>query len=705
MRSIASKTALSLSIVLAFQSTAMGQERVNLLPEPQVLEIQEGQGFTMGSRLHLRHGPVDALEGEHLRVFQEAVASGWGVTILTPGPLTDQNPDLLFRRGEDLAPGAYTVEVGDSIVVDFADTKGLTHATATLLQLLPHDGATLPAMRIEDFPANPYRSFMVDLGRNPHGLLALKRTVDLAWYYKLDSVHLHLTDDQRFAFPSTAFPKLQQGDDHLGLADFRELEAYAVARGITLIPELEAPGHGSLLREHYPEVFGTTPTELATLPSARGGLKTLLREMMEVFRSTPHLHIGGDEAYGVPHEAQRDLINDLQAFLSGHDRTAVVWEGPGLGSGENKVDPAVIHLNWRTIEFPADAMLEAGYPVVNAAWDPLYIVDHYPRNNFTMAAPGHIYRTLELTRFKHFNPGIPTFAKPTVVEPNERLLGYCMPWWEGREQHYLPLITPRLIAMAAVAWREPEVRDVAWFERTARATEARRRLAFPTVQVRTSTRAVPSADVFHHELEVTLHPPDGHPGTLRFTLDGSAPTEASPAYEAPLRFRSSVDLRAEMFLRGEPQGMETRRRFTMVEPIPNLALGKPVSTSVAEGPIFCAARLTDGGIGNLDYFLGYPALPEPIHIIVDLEAVESVQQIRVHTYTTGTSYESFEVDLSTDGEIWTTVAVRRDAPENPAIPARFEFSPQQARYLRLRTFGHKGQVFDSFSRITEIEVH
>ncbi|MGB0953426.1 MAG: family 20 glycosylhydrolase, partial [Planctomycetota bacterium] len=419
-------------------SPTWGQQSPTILPEPQSITVLDQEGMLMPG--HLRADAPQDLPWaeEHLKAFGQALRVGYGQGLSFTSSESIDPPHLMVRVAKDLAPEAYRLALTDRIHVEIGGPKALAHATATLLQLWGPMGSRLPAVRIQDAPANPYRSLMVDLGRNPHSLTLMKETIDLLWFYKVDSLHLHLTDDQRFAFPSEAFPKLTSAETWT-IEQFHALEAYAVARGVTLIPELESPGHGTLLRKHYPEVFGTNPTELASLPSAREGLKTLLKEMMDVFQSTPYLHIGGDEAYGVPHHLQHDLANDLHAFLKQHGRTAMVWEGPPLGEGSQKIDTDVIHFNWRTIDFPADAMLAAGYPVIQASWDPLYVVDHYPRNNFTMAAPAHIYRTLSRGRFGHFNPHIPTFTDPIMLDSADpQILGYCMPWWEGRETYFLP---------------------------------------------------------------------------------------------------------------------------------------------------------------------------------------------------------------------------------------------------------------------------
>ena len=162
---------------------------------------------------------------------------------------------LSVSKSDGLATEAYELQVtNEQIRIEASTLKGLSHATATLLQLLGQNAETIPQLQIRDRPSVSYRSLLIDMGRNPHSAELLKETIDLAWFYKVDSLHLHLTDDQRFAFPSTAFPKLWDG--LISLEQFNELESYAVTRGVTLVPELEVPGHSTKLRQFYPEVFG-----------------------------------------------------------------------------------------------------------------------------------------------------------------------------------------------------------------------------------------------------------------------------------------------------------------------------------------------------------------------------------------------------------------------------------------------------------------
>ena len=703
IRILLTATFLALWMLSRFLGAEAVAEDLHIVPRPAEYSFEEGDSLKLPAII--KAAANDAKWNRHLEIF------GAYLSRLTQGRhrLGDAGePALSIQHDTQISDEAYSLEIAESqILITAGSLKGLTHATATLLQLVGENpDGVLPRIKINDAPKLSYRNFMIDMGRNPHSFELLQETIDLLWFYKIGSLHLHLTDDQRFAFPSSAYPKLW--DRKISLKQFKELESYAVDRGVTLIPELEVPGHSALLRKHYPEVFGRTPTELAKNETAIEGIKTLLDEMIDVFSSTPYIHIGGDEAFGVPEELQRNLINKLHDYLKSKGRQTVVWEGPSPGAGDNKVHTDVIHLNWRTINYPATEMLNDGYRVVNAAWDPLYIVDHYPRTNFTLTAPQHIYKTLKLTRFKHVNPGIPTFGKPVDVKPNDRLIGFCMPWWEGREKNFMQINVPRLISMAEVAWNPDINRDYDSFSRRAAKTEAARRAAFHPVAISASDLAVPQDGVFHDRTTIELTENSGNQSQIRYTIDGSVPDPDSPLYAAPFEISKDTIVRAGVFVDGKIVGHGSRRKFTAVvldEKVAerNLAFGKPVQSSVPSASPFSAARITDGGIGNLNFYLGYPAAPEPISITIDLQKTQQLNRIVVFAYTINGSFEKYSVELSKDGKLFTEVGSRLEKPEKPTPKVEHKFDAQDARYVRVRTHGNRGYVFDSFSKIIEIQ--
>lgn len=416
-----------------------------VVPQPRIQ--QQEQGVFRADQLR-----CDVVE---FRPQVEALRDGLKrLGQVASGDSAGRSAAIVFKRAAFDGAEQYKIVVGPKAMEVTAGTpRAMARATATLLQLVQLEAgqAAWPIGRVEDQPDLDFRCFMVDMGRNPHSPKVLRQIVDACWFYKVSYLQLHLSDDQLFSWPSRAFPKLLDERSGWTWDAFVELEAYSQARGVTIIPEIDVPGHSAILRQRYPEVFGKNPTELATLPEAQRGVERLLDEFLSVFRATPFVHVGGDEAYGVPGDAQRDFLNRLHRYLKTKGRRAIAWEGPQLGRGEHKVDTDVLHMNWRTINFPAQQMVEAGYEVVNAAWDPMYIVDHYPQTMFTAVPVQRCYEW-NLRKFAHVNHGMPTFAKPHVTKSDKRIVGFCMPWWEGREQNVLGLCVPRLAAVTSAAW-------------------------------------------------------------------------------------------------------------------------------------------------------------------------------------------------------------------------------------------------------------
>lgn len=336
--------------------------QAGLVPRPRQVVRGEGEVALVGG---VRAEPALASQAAALRGALERCGASFA---------EERGATVTLALDEAAGDGeAYRVTCrADGVVVSASTAAGVARGCATVLQLVEVvDGvASLPQVEIRDEPALGFRGFMVDMGRNPHGPEVLRQVVDACWFYKVNFLQLHLTDDQLFSWPSRAFPALLDERSGWTWDAFVELEAYARARGVAIIPEIDVPAHSTILRQRYPDVFGASPAELATRPEATAGMQTLLAELMEVFGSSPYVHIGGDEAYGVPQDDQRDFVNRLARFVKRQGRRAIAWEGPRLGEGEHKVDADVLHVNWRTTDFPAQQMLDAGYEVVHAAWGP-----------------------------------------------------------------------------------------------------------------------------------------------------------------------------------------------------------------------------------------------------------------------------------------------------------------------------------------------
>ncbi|MEM1448944.1 MAG: family 20 glycosylhydrolase [Planctomycetota bacterium] len=548
---------------------------------------------------------------------------------LVPAPADSKIPVLLVPP-----PGGLRSPSDEIRVLCNSDASAAWAVARLLREAEVEDGEVRWRMRRILASRYSYRAFMVDMGRNPHSPETLRKVCDMVWLYGGNVLHLHLTDDQIISWPSWVFPRLYSERAGWTWDDFVALEKYASVRGITIVPEIDVPGHSTILRREYPDVFGETPTDLARRPEAQAGVEALIDEMLSVFTSATHVHIGCDEAYGVPEELQRDFINRLDAFVNSRGRRTVVWEGPSLGEGDNKVDTDVLHVNWRTIEFPAQQMLDAGYQVVNAAWEPMYVVDHYPRTMFTAVSQRRCFEW-DPRRYGHINAGIPTFAEPHVTDTDEGIVGFCMPWWEGREENLFALCLPRFAAVAMRAWDWSQVSDEEKFE------------------------------AFRADYEGTL------PRVL--ALSGIELPELPMA---------------------DPATQEG-----------NLAFARPITVSAgASQPHFGPQRLTNGLTDRFDHFLGFPTVPEPLEIVVDLGEVQEVSRVVVHETAVGKSFEQYRVDLSTDGETFDEVGASVEGTRGEASFVEHAFDPRNARYVRIRTDGCQSLTFPSFSRLCEIEV-
>ena len=201
---------------------------------------------------------------------------------------------------------SYELEIGrDAIELRSATIWGVLHALTTISQLLDDAGA-LPVGRLVDRPRFSWRGLMLDVARHFITVEALKRTVESMAFYKLNVLHLHLSDDQAFRFPSAHYPKLAATESYTA-AELRDLVEFAADRGIRIVPELDMPGHVTSWLTAYPE-WGTEPTaetnrfgvHKAALNAADevvyGAIDELLGELSAIFPDQC-IHLGGDEVH------------------------------------------------------------------------------------------------------------------------------------------------------------------------------------------------------------------------------------------------------------------------------------------------------------------------------------------------------------------------------------------------------------------------
>ncbi|MBO9717415.1 MAG: family 20 glycosylhydrolase [Pseudoxanthomonas sp.] len=497
----------------------------------------------------------------------------------------------------DAGAESYLLEVTpDAVTVSAGHPAGLFYGAMTLLQLAQVDGAgavSLPAVRIDDAPRFSWRGFMLDSARHFWSVDEVKQVIDAMALHKLNTLHWHLTDDQGWRVEIKQYPKLAQvggcripaGDGGIDPAtgkprqycgfytqdQVREIVAYAAARHITIVPEVNVPGHATAAIAAYPEL-GTTDQPLA--PSSEWGVfpnlinteegtyrffENVIAELVPLFPGA-YFHIGGDEAVKDQWEAsprvqarmrevgaktememQSHLVARLEKFLAAHGKRMIGWdeilEGP--------LPPEATVMSWRGIEGGL-AAARKGHDVVMSPSSDLYL--DYLQTTSPNEPPGRP-ATIPLQQVYAFEP------VPAALEADKRqhILGLQANMWTEHTRTFNRLqhnIFPRLAAVAETGWTPQARKDYADFLRRLPAQlERYRRWGIGYAPTPFQVDATAEDDRKAGTAAVTLVNPLGY--EVRYTTDGSEPTATSTLYTAPVPVTLPVQLRAAAFADGK----------------------------------------------------------------------------------------------------------------------------------------------------------
>jgi hexosaminidase len=426
---------------------------------------------------------------------------------------------VLDRRLEVLGPEGYRLKVRpDRVEIRGGGPAGVFYGLQTLRQLLPPDAFrrskiakadwSVPALDIEDRPRFAWRGVHLDVARNFMPKESLLKLLDLMALHKLNTFHWHLTDDQGWRLEIKRYPKLTEigayrkdtmtvysppqytGKPHGGFYtqdDVREVVAYAAARHITVVPEIEMPGHATAAIAAYPELGNLgKPIEVGTKwgviedvfnaeDSTIVFLQNVLAEVLDLFPSK-FIHVGGDEVpkkqwkespamqakikrLGLKdeHELQSWFIRQMDTWLTAKGRRLIGWDEILEGG----LAPGATVMSWRGIE-GGIAAAKAGHDVVMTPTSHLYL-DYYQstdRAKEPHAIGGHV----PLDKVYGYEP-IPTELTP---DQGKHILGAQGNLWTEyiRDfKHVEYMLFPRVCALSEVVWSPREARDLSEFQR------------------------------------------------------------------------------------------------------------------------------------------------------------------------------------------------------------------------------------------------
>lgn len=340
---------------------------MDLIPKPTSLLIGDGRFvLTEETRIYVAPATVEVLAiGAYLA---ERLRPATGLTLpVEPvaGPPASGHIYLTLLEDGDAALGyqalgeeGYTLRSGpEGVTVAAHRPAGLFWGTQTFRQLLPagieagvHQVGpwAVPAVQVRDVPRFAWRGAMLDVGRHFFSVQDVKRYIDLLAYYKVNRFHLHLTEDQGWRIEIKTWPKLAEigGSTQVGggpggfytQEEYGEIARYAQSRYITVVPEIDMPGHTMAALASYPELSreGIMPSLYTGIDVGMSSLNThsaltykfvddVIRELA-IITPGPYIHIGGDEAHKTSDADYIPFMERVQEIVRNHGKIAVAWE-------------------------------------------------------------------------------------------------------------------------------------------------------------------------------------------------------------------------------------------------------------------------------------------------------------------------------------------------------------------------------------------
>ncbi len=709
-----------LSLILSVNSGTEAQtNNLPLIPYPERVKQLDGN-FILSSKTYIKNSNKKILD---YFLSQIKIFTGLQLEIKNE---SDSKSIIFFRIEKHFSvknKEAYSLSVTrKEIVITAPDEEGLFRGMQTLFQLIPasikaeHDGSpvNIPCCKILDEPKFKWRGLMLDCARHFMSVDFIKRYIDILAYYKFNVLHWHLTDDQGWRIEIKKYPKLTQigawrkepdGSTYGGYytqKDIKEIVAYAKSRFITVVPEIEMPGHCMASLAAYPENSCTGgPFEVpdtwgvfkdvycAGRDSTFYFLKNILNEVIKLFPGK-YIHIGGDEVpkdrwkacprcqariktLGLKNEdgLQSYFIKRISNYLNSKGKHVIGWDEILKGG----LAPGAIVESWQGTQGALDAAAQGHYVICSPASHTYLDAD--PEN-------------LDLRIAYSFNP----IPKDLPADEQKYILGgeACL-WTERAPQETVDRkLFPRLLALSEVFWSDPQ--DSNFDEFHSRVEMAYDDLNARGIQYGPETKAISfktSFDEVKKEFTVTIIP--GQKDLeIRYTEDGSEPDTLSSLYTSPIIINKTINLKVAAFRKNVYVGKEINLSFVFDKALnANLTLiNKYDERYRAGGPnaLIDGIRGTDNFRDGL--WQGYSG--EDFEGIIDLKKETEISKVSPRFLQDAGSWifmpKDVKVSLSKDGKnYFDEKTITNDVPQkNPDVVLKdftAEYKNQKARYIKV----------------------
>lgn len=756
--------------------TAEKEANYQVIPLPQEVSLTQENPFKLNENVLIAYPENNALLQRNAEFLSEYIQQATNYAPKTKAIAAGEQVKNAIVLGLDPSiankEGYVLTTTPEGINLNGQTENGVFYGIQTLRKSIPAEAkeATIliPAGEIKDEPRFSYRGMHLDVGRHFFPKEFMKKYIDLLALHNMNTFHWHLTDDQGWRIEIKKYPKLTeigsqrsrtvigrntQEYDNTPYGGFftqeeaKEIVKYAQERYITVIPEVDLPGHMLAALAAYPEM-GCTGGPYEVCP--RWGifedvlcigndqtmqfLEDVMSEIIEIFPSK-YVHIGGDEAprtrwekcpkcqarikteglkadknHTAEDRLQSYCMTRIEEFLNSKGRQIIGWDE----ILEGDVAPNATVMSWRGMEGGIKAA-QLGHDVIMTPTSFCYF-DYYQTAD-PKDEPLGIGGYVPIEKVYSLEP------VPAVLteEQSKHILGAQANLWTEyihSSEHVEYMVLPRMAALAEVQWTQPEKKDFKDFtKRLARLMKFYQRDGFNYAKHVFDLKVDFTPDVTKKAVVVTLSTIDDAP--IYYTLDGTEPTTASLKYTEPVSITETADFQA-VVIRPEGKSKVVNKKISF-----NKATYCPIELTFQPSEKYKfggAITLVDGMKGNDSYatgaWLGF--VGGNVEAIIDLGQESEIKQVATNAIVDMSAWimgsTGLVVSISDDNKEFREVAAK-DIPAETNIDKKgvenyeITFDPVKARYVKVvikrspaLPKGHAGEGKAAYMFIDEIEV-
>lgn len=756
--------------------TAEKEANYQVIPLPQEVSLTQENPFKLNENVLIAYPENNALLQRNAEFLSEYIQQATNYAPKTKAIAAGEQVKNAIVLGLDPSiankEGYVLTTTPEGININGQTENGVFYGIQTLRKSIPAEAkeATIliPAGEIKDEPRFSYRGMHLDVGRHFFPKEFMKKYIDLLALHNMNTFHWHLTDDQGWRIEIKKYPKLTeigsqrsrtvigrntQEYDNTPYGGFftqeeaKEIVKYAQERYITVIPEVDLPGHMLAALAAYPEM-GCTGGPYEVCP--RWGifedvlcigndqtmqfLEDVMNEIIEIFPSK-YVHIGGDEAprtrwekcpkcqarikteglkadknHTAEDRLQSYCMTRIEEFLNSKGRQIIGWDE----ILEGDVAPNATVMSWRGMEGGIKAA-QLGHDVIMTPTSFCYF-DYYQTAD-TKDEPLGIGGYVPIEKVYSLEP------VPAVLteEQSKHILGAQANLWTEyihSSEHVEYMVLPRMAALAEVQWTQPEKKDFKDFtKRLARLMKFYQRDGFNYAKHVFDLKVDFTPDVTKKAVVVTLSTIDDAP--IYYTLDGTEPTTASLKYTEPVSITETADFQA-VVIRPEGKSKVVNKKISF-----NKATYCPIELTFQPSEKYKfggAITLVDGMKGNDSYatgaWLGF--VGGNVEAIIDLGQESEIKQVATNAIVDMSAWimgsTGLVVSISDDNKEFREVTAK-DIPAETNIDKKgvenyeITFDPVKARYVKVvikrspaLPRGHAGEGKAAYMFIDEIEV-